>query len=189
MPIGYLNIRGRDIEKTAVYLDGKILCERGPCRKAVPEGKHRVVVKRPGFKPMTRELDVEARTEIGLRVTMARRPGRSDAIIAYVFSAAFLGGGIYLGLKSSSIKDDISADIEAGNPPPDSADPRFRNGKIYAIAADSAFALGAVTLLTGVYYTFRDKGPKSSALTEVRTLAVQPSIGPDYAGLGLEVRW
>ena len=49
--------------------------------------------------------------------------------------------------------------------------------------------IAGITALTAVYYTFRDKGAPSTALIDVRALALQPQIGPGYAGLGMEVQW
>ena len=43
-PVGYLNLRGAGIEHSEILVDGKILCERGPCRKPVKEGTHTVTV-------------------------------------------------------------------------------------------------------------------------------------------------
>jgi tetratricopeptide (TPR) repeat protein len=188
-PVGYLNIQGTGVENTTIYLDGKVLCERGPCRKAVQEGTHTLQIKRKGYKTYARKLEVQAKTQVILRPAMAKRPGRGDAVWAYIFTAAFLGGGIYAGLQANGIEDDLRQEIEAGSPPPDSNDPRYLRGKIFAISADAAYALAGVSLLTAVYYTFRDKGRSSTATTDVRAVAVEPSFAPGYAGVGMEVRW
>ena len=68
-----------------------------------------------------------------------------------------------------------------------SNDDRFMKGKIYAIAADATFVIAGITAITAVYYTFRDKGPPSSGLIDVRSFALSPQIGPGYAGLGMGV--
>lgn len=188
-PVGYLNIRGRDLEYAVIHLDGQVLCERGPCRKAVKEGKHELVVQRPGYKPFRRTIEMQPRTEMILRVTLVERPGRGDAVWAYVFTAAFAGGGIYLGLESRSLRDELRREIELGMPPPDSEDPRFLRGKLLAAGADVGYALAGISLITAVYYTFRDKGPPSTGTADVKTMAVQPQVTPGYAGLGMEVRW
>ena len=188
-PVGYLNLRGQGIEDATIYVDGKILCERGPCRKGVREGAHTVVVRRPGHKAYSRAFNVTPRTETSVKVGFAPKPSRTDAIIAYSLTGIFLGGGIYAGLKSSSIRDGLDKDIAAGNPPVDDDDPRFTRGKIYAIAADSMLALSVITGLTAVYYTFREKGPPSTAIIDVNALSVLPQVGPSYAGLGMEVSW
>jgi tetratricopeptide (TPR) repeat protein len=201
-PVGYLNLRGAGIEDSTIYVDGQILCERGPCRKGVREGTHTVTVSRPGYKSYSRTFEVQARTETSIKVALARKPSRTDAIVGYAMTGLFLGGGIYLGLQANGLRDELDKEIMEGNPPPTPDDPRFTRGKIFAIAADGAFAIGAVAGLISLYYTFREKGPPSTAIIDVNALAsrqrerdskleakVMPVIGPDTAGLGLEVRW
>lgn len=188
-PVGYLNLRGTGIDKSEILVDGKVLCERGPCRKPVKEGTHTVTVRRPGHKPYTARVDVQARTEISIRAQLARRPGRGDAIAAYVASGLFAGAGIYLGLQAKGLESDIKDDIEAGNPPPDDDDPRLQKGKIFAISADAAFAVSGLVALTAIYYTFREKGAPSTGQIDVRAIALEPQIGPGYAGLGMAVNW
>jgi PEGA domain len=188
-PVGKLNILGLGIEDATITVDGKVLCERGPCLKGVPQGEHTVLVSRPGYKPYSHRVTVQAKTETSVKVGLAPEPSRSDAVVAYVLSAAFLGGGIYCGTQAQSIHDELKKGIDAGNPPIDSNDPRFTKGKVFAIAADSLFALGTITALTGLYYTFREKGQPSTGLIDVRALALKPEIGSTYAGLGMEVTW
>jgi hypothetical protein len=202
-PVGYLDVRGRDVEKVKIYVDGKVLCERGPCREPVPQGPHSIQVKRSGYKTYSTDVDMQGKTQVTLRATLAEEPGRTDAIVMYVVSAAFLGGGIWAGLKAKNIEDEIQSDIDAGAPPPDEDDGRFTRGKIYAISADAALAVGGVTFLMAVYYTFRDKGADSTGIIEIERLktgerkrvpttprvAVEPQIAPGFAGMGMEVRW
>lgn len=184
-PVGYLNLRGAGIEKSEILVDGKTLCERGPCRKPVKEGTHTVTVRRSGYKPYTTRVEVQARTEISVRASLAKRPGRGDAIAAYVASAIFAGGGIYLGSQARKLEKDIQADIDAGNPPPDPSDPRLTKGKIFAISADAAFAVSGIVALTAIYYTFRDKGAPSTGTVDIRAIALEPVVGSNYAGLSL----
>src|SRR5690242_21042871 len=91
--------------------------------------------RRPGYKPYILRLEIQAKTETSLKIDLAPQPGRADAVVTYVLSAGFLGGGIYLGLQSNQLHDDLQKQIAAGNPPPDQNDPRFQRGKIYSIAA------------------------------------------------------
>jgi tetratricopeptide (TPR) repeat protein len=188
-PVGYLNLRGTGIDRAEILVDGKVLCQRGPCRKPVREGTHTVTVRRPGYKPYTTRIDVQARTEITVTPRLARKPGRRDAVTAYVASGLFAGGGIYLGLRTRALEDELQREIAAGMPPPDRADPRFLRGKIFAISADAAFAVSGVVALTAVYYTFRDKGPPSTGTVDVRALSLQPQVGPGYAGFGVGGSW
>ncbi|HEY4179853.1 MAG TPA: PEGA domain-containing protein [Kofleriaceae bacterium] len=187
-PVGRLNISGPGIEDAQIVLDGKILCERGVCVKNVPMGDHRLLVSREGYKPYVKTITIQSKTEMKVKVVLQREASRSDAVIAYVFTGVFAGGGIYLGTKSNSIKDDLKADIKKGTPvaPNDS---RFDHGKYYAWGADAAFAISAITLGTALYYTFREKGDPSTALIEVNSIALTPQIGSQYAGMGAEVHF
>ncbi len=188
-PVGYLYVRGFGIEASRIYVDGKVACERGPCRVPVREGKHRVTVGRGGYKSYRTTIDVQAKTEISLRAALAKKPGRGDAVVAYLFAAGFAGGGIWLGREANKLHDQLAAEIEAGDPPPDSADPRFKRGKYFAMGADAAYGVAGIIGLAAIYYTFRDKGASSTAVIDVRSLALIPDLGPDHAGLAMEMSW
>jgi len=188
-PVGKLDVVGLGIEDSSIYADGQVLCERGPCLKALPQGEHTITVKRPGFKPYSRRITIQAKTSTEMKVGLAPNPSRSDAVIAYILAAGFGGGAIFLGLQANHLHDDLNSAITKGSPPPDNNDPRFTRGKIFAIAADASFALAGITALTAIYYTFRDKGLPSTALIDVKALALEPQVGPGYAGLGMEVHW
>ncbi|HEY5926118.1 MAG TPA: PEGA domain-containing protein [Kofleriaceae bacterium] len=188
-PVGKLVVSGMGIEESEVLIDGKVVCPQGPCLRSVPEGSHEITVRRSGYKTYSRKIVITPKTETTIRVQAAPKPGRTDAVVAYVLTAAFAGGGIYLGTQAKGLKTDLQSEIDAGSPPVDNNDPRFLRGKIYAIAADGCFAIAGVTLLTALYYTFRDKGPASRASIDVHAIAVQPQIGPTYAGLGMEARF
>jgi tetratricopeptide (TPR) repeat protein len=188
-PVGKLNITGLGIEDATILVDGKLLCERGPCLKSLQQGEHTITVTRPDFKPYSKHITIQPKTETQVRITLAPTPSRSDAIITYALAAGFGTIGIVAGLQANGIRDDLKKGIAAGNPPPDSNDPRFLRGKLWAIGADAAFAVAGITALTAVYYTFRDKGAPSTGLIDVRALALRPEIGPGYAGLGMGVRF
>lgn len=188
-PVGKLNITGLGIEDATISVDGKVLCERGPCLKSLQQGDHTVTVTREGFKTYSRRITIQAKTETQVRITLSPTPSRSDAIVAYILAGGFTAGGVVLGLQANSYRDDLKKEIAAGHPPPDSNDPRFTKGKIFAIAADATFVVAGITALTAVYYTFREKGAPSTGLIDVRALALRPEIGPGYAGIGMGVSW
>ncbi|MGH9884806.1 MAG: PEGA domain-containing protein, partial [bacterium] len=131
-PVGKLNVTGPGIEDATILVDGKQLCERGPCLKGIPQGDHTLTVTRQGFKSYSKRIVIQAKTETQVRVTLAPTPGRGDAIVAGVIAAGFGGGGIFLGLQANKIRDDLKKEIDAGVKPPDSNDPRFTRGKIFA---------------------------------------------------------
>ena len=188
-PVGYFSISGAGIESSTVYIDGKVLCKRGPCRKPVAVGSHRITVKRSGYKSYSRRVEIQAKTELAMKVELAKNPGRADALWAAVFSAAFAGGGVALSLQSQKLHDELSEEVAMGMPPPDANDPRFRRGKYFAIGADAAYGLAGITFLTAIYYTFRSKGKPSKGALDTRALSLEPQLGPGYAGLGMEVSW
>jgi len=188
-PTGKINIIGIGIEDSKIYVDGQLACERGPCLRSVPEGEHTVRVERPGMKSFSRRLSVQGKTETTIKVSLAPRPGRGDAVVAYVLAAGFAGGGAFLGYQANKYRDDLRKEIDAGSPPVDNRDERFTKGKIFAVAADVTFGVAGITALTALYYTFRSKGPPSTGLMDIRAIALQPQIGPSYAGLGMGVSW
>ena len=187
-PVGKIAVTGYGIEDSQISLDGKLLCERGPCLRSVPQGEHVVLVTREGFKAYQRAITIEAKAEMQLKVTLVPNPSRSDAVVAYVVTALFGGAGIYLGLQASTLHDDLAKELASAHPPP-SNDSRFMRGKIFAIAADASFAISVATLVTAVIYTFRDKGPPSTALIDAKSVTLVPEANTNYAGLGLEVHW
>jgi hypothetical protein len=186
-PVGKLSITGPEIEHATIRVDGQLLCERGPCLKGIAQGDHTVTITRPNFKPYSRRISIQAKTETQIRVTLSPTPSRVDAIAAYAIAGVFGGAGVYLGLQANKNRDDLRSEIAAGTTPPDTNDPRFTRGKIFAIAADATFVVAGVTALTAVYYTFRDKGAASAGVIDVRALALRPEVGPGYAGLGMGV--
>jgi hypothetical protein len=188
-PVGKLNITGLGIEEATIVVDGKVLCERGPCLKSVQQGDHTVTVTRPNFKTYSQRITIQAKTETQIRIGLQPTPGRGDAIVAGVLALGFGGGGVFLGLQANQLRDDLKKEIAAGTTPPDSNDPRFLKGKIFAIAADATFAIAGITALTAIYYAFREKGAPSTGLIDVRALALTPEVGPGYAGLGMGVSW
>jgi hypothetical protein len=188
-PTGKLNVIGFGIEDSTIYIDGKVACERGPCLKSLQEGEHTLTVVRPGMKPYSRRVRIQAKTETNVKVTLAPKPSRSDAVIAYILSAGFAGGGAFLGLQANKFRDELRREIDTGDPPPDSRDPRYTKGKAFAIAADVTFGIAGITMLTAIYYTFRDKGAPSTGLIDVRAIAIQPVIGSEYAGMGMGWRF
>lgn len=188
-PVGKLNVVGLGIEDSKIYIDGKVACERGPCLKALQQGEHTVRVERSGMKSFSRRVNIQAKTETTVKVALAPKPGRGDAVVAYILAAGFGGGGVFLGLQANKYRDELRKEIDAGNPPVDSRDGRFLKGKIFAIAADATYVIAGIAGLTAIYYTFRDKGAPSTGLIDVRALALQPQIGPGYAGLGMGVSW
>jgi hypothetical protein len=189
-PVGKLDIIGVGMDESIVIIDGKIQCEHlGSCHKKLSEGEHQITITRPDYKPLTKKVIIEPHGETTVKPMLAKEPGRGDAVAAYIVTALFLGGGIYCGIQSKNIHDELNKAIMAGDPPVDNNDPRFLKGKIYAISADAGFGIALISGISALYYTFRENGPPSQAQIDTRAIAVTPAISPQYAGLDMQVRW
>ena len=173
-PVGYLEVRGAGLERARLSVDGQVLCERGPCRKPVKEGVHTVVVSRSGYKPYKVRLDVAARTQISIRPDLVKKPSRADAVVAYLFAGLFAGGatGAYLYQDGLTVDDSL-----------------YEDRKFVRYGAYAGWGLAGVIGLSAIYYTFRDKGPPSTGMVDVRAVALEPTVGRDYAGLELGGRF
>ncbi len=187
--VGYVNVRGKGVEKYKIVVDGDVLCKRGPCLKPLAPGKHRVSIRRSGYRNYNTKIEVQSKTEVTVRAKLAPKPSRTDAYVSFFFAAAFAGGGYYLGGKSQDIEDELAADIAAGNPPPDSNDPRLgwglKSGKTYATAANVSYALGGASFVLATYYLFRDKGKPSTGSSDIRAISFEPQVSPNYSGVGI----
>ena len=188
-PVGKLDVSGTGIEDSTIFVDGKVLCARGPCIRTLTEGDHVLTIKRPDYKPYSKSITITAKTETTVRVALKPRPGHGDAITSYVVAALFLGGAIFCGEEEQSIHKTLTNAIAAGNPPPDTNDPRLLRGQLYAGGADIGFLLGGISAIFGIVYTFHEGGAPSTATFDVRALALRPEVGPHFAGLGMEASW
>jgi hypothetical protein len=179
--VGYLNVRGKGVEQYKIYVDG-------PCLKPLAAGKHKVSIRRGGYRSYNSKIDVQSKTEVTMRAELAPSPSRSDAIISYILAGAFAGGGYYLGGKAQDIKDELDAE-SASTTPPDNNDPRLgwglKSGKAYTVASGALYGIGATTFVLAVYYTFRDKGRPSTGSSDIRAISFEPTITPTSTGFGL----
>jgi hypothetical protein len=192
-------VSGTSIEGAIVKLDGKVACQPAPCRFQTPDGEHTVTVEKPGLKTLTKRMTIIRATESELSVKLMPDEGHSDVIWKYSFAAAFIAGGIVLGLQANSVHDDIQSDINKGMPPIGPDDSRFLKGKIFSYAADGCFLIGGVTAIVATISLLSEKGPPSVGASESRELGsmssgltlplVMPTVGPGYAGATMEVRW
>jgi hypothetical protein len=185
---GWLSVVGVTAPGAEVKLDGKLVC-KAPCTHLeVAPGQHVLVVERKGRKPLRTKVDVERVVVTTATVQLQPKPSRVSAYVSYGFAAGFLASGIALGFVSKQQQDDLKSDIDAGKLI-NTRDARFQRGRIYSYIANAMFGLTGVCAIFGVYYTFADRGPKSSIQTAVRRIGLLPEFGPSYAGLRGEVRF
>ncbi|MBK9035457.1 MAG: PEGA domain-containing protein [Myxococcales bacterium] len=169
-PVGYLNIRGANLDRAKVKVDGAVVCERGPCRTPVREGKRTIVVSRSGFKPYRARLELQAKTELTVTPNLVKRPGRTDAVVAYIFTAILAGGATGAYIYANGLKVDDSL---------------YDKRDYVKYGAYGGWGLAGVVGLSAIYYTFRDKGPPSTGTVDVKALALTPTVGSDFAGLSV----
>ncbi len=124
--------------------------------------------------------------EVHLAARMSPAPSRVSAYVAFVFSAAMLGAGLYFGLQSRQEQQDIEAVRRTGGSYA-SNDPPIAAGRTHAIAADALFGLGGITTLLGAYYALRNPGPDTTVERSARNFAVTPVVGP--GGIGVTGRF
>jgi hypothetical protein len=90
---------------------------------------------------------------------MVVTPPRGAAWTQAIISGVLLGGGIYLGLESNRLYDDLKSDRNAGILVRD--DSRGTKGKVYSIGADIAFLGSAVLGGFATYNFVKDPLPPS----------------------------
>jgi hypothetical protein len=122
-------------------------------------GSHRVSVVSPGRKPVSGSVIVPRGQVQLVHAAMVVKPPRGAAWTQAVISGVLLGGGVYFGLESNRLYDELKADRNAGVLVRD--DSRGSRGKVYSIGADIAF-LGATALGGLAAYSFlKDPLPPS----------------------------
>ena len=188
-PVGYVNVSGDGIDASTTLIDGNVACQLGPCRKPLPAGRHTLVVRRAGYKTLQRELQITAKSENAIKVTLAPEPSHRDAILLYAVAGVFGGVAIATGLHSESVYNELQKAIIVDNPHVERNDPRFNRITEYAVVADISYGLAALALGSALYYTFRNDGAPSTSTSDAKTLALTPALAPGYAGIDMQVRW
>ncbi|MGZ3448618.1 MAG: PEGA domain-containing protein [Polyangiales bacterium] len=166
----------------------------------VKSGRHRVKVKADDRKTYTADVDVPRGKMVVLHAELRPAVPRGPAWTTAVASAVFLGGGIYLGIKSNDYRDQLNAAQASGRL--DQEDTRIKKGKYFAIAADSCFAVSGILGLISLYNFVKDPLPPSKGWVEAPrdldvlppapkpvSFKVLPMAGPTVAGLSLLVEF
>ena len=182
---------GLGIEDSTIYIDGKVACERGPCLKALPAGRpHRRASSDPGYKSYRAASTIQAKTETTIKVALAPKPSRGDAVVAYILAARLRRRRrLPRPRRRTSTATSCARRSTPATRRVDSRRPAVpRRARCSRSPPTRRFVIAGISALTAIYYTFRDKGPPSTGLIDVRALALQPQIGPGYAGLGMEVQ-
>jgi hypothetical protein len=191
---------------TEIFLDGQPsgkASENKPLSLKTTAGRHKVRAEASGRKTIETEVEVPPGQAVDIHFGMLKKYPRGAAITTSIVTAAFLGGGIYLGLQSNKEYDSLKRDENIRTTNKD--DKRVLRGKIFAHSADGAFALAAVAGAFSVYEWIRDPLPPSKQTTDAPrefydqrqrapslaarqkpTFAFAPAVTPSTAGFFLQ---
>ncbi len=140
-------------------------------------GSHRVSITAPGRKPVFGSVVVPKGQVQFVHANMVITPPRGAAWTQAILSGVLLGGGVYLGLESNRLYDELSTDRSAGILV--SGDSRKTRGKLFAIGADLALVGSGVLGGLAAYNFVRDPLPPSRLETgKVREFDSSTSSAP-----------
>jgi hypothetical protein len=208
---GFLRIEGNAPE-LKIEIDGKPVgiwrAGEAPFQVKLDGRSHRVVIRADGYKTYEETVNVPRGQILPLRAHMVEKYPRGAAWVQAAAAAVFIGAGVYLGLRSNALHEELEADRRAGVLEED--DSRIKQGRLFAIGADAGFVLGGLLAGFATYNFIRDPMPESGAErgkprefddprktrpTARRTrpsyvarkprFEVSPSLGPNAAGLFL----
>jgi len=168
LPFGTLRIDSNAPE-VSVFVDGRSVgtWKTGPRPLDIPNlsaGSHKLEVRAPDRKPLEATIVIPRGQVLPVNAHMVVLPPRGTAYTQAIISSVLLGGGIYLGLESNRIYDDLKADRRRGVL--ESDDSRVTYGQIYAISADAAFLGAGVLAGLSVYNFLHDPLPPSRLATD-----------------------
>lgn len=132
-----------------------------PLDVKLPSGPHQCSVSSDGRKTYEGILEVPRGQVQPVEVKMIPTYPRGAAWTEAAIGAVFIGAGIYLGVESNHLYDDLEADRNAGVLEED--DSRVTKGRWFAIGANAGFAIGGALGALATYDFIKDPLPESSA--------------------------
>jgi hypothetical protein len=173
-----------DVSPITVTLDGKAAGSWSEGQPALDvqaiAGSHTLVVSAEGRKDFEGQITVPQGQVIPVHVTMIPKFPRGTAWTQAILAGVCLGGGIYFGLESERLKEEVDRDRQRGVL--DADDGRLSTGYWFAIGADVGFGAGAVLGALSTWNFVRDPLPESShkesALLEFDDPLAQPPATP-----------
>ncbi len=161
---GFLRIDGSDSPEVQISLDdepqGRWLKGAPGLKVKASAGRHRLTVEADGRKTFEGTVEVPRGQVLPISVRMIPKYPRGAAWGQAAISAALFGGGIYLGLESERLKDELQSDAARGTL--DGEDMRISKGRWFAAGADAAFVGGTILAALSTWNFIRDPLPESS---------------------------
>jgi len=163
----------KSTEGGKLFVDGAQVCVL-PCDRQLKPGNHVLQVQKEDMENYDGKLTVERADLTTMDLSYSPKPGRGKAWAEAVVSAGLFTGGIILGVKGNSIKDQINKDVKDPSKLINSRDDRKSTGKLYYIGADICFGLGVVTAALATW-GFLESGPPSTATFKTTNTAAPTS--------------
>jgi hypothetical protein len=163
LDVGKLRI-GSNVNGTQVTVDGKPVGEcldgKPPLEITdLPAGKHFLRITAKGRKTLETEIEIPKGQVLPVTAHLVVVPPRGAAWTQAILGGVLLGGGIYLGLESNRLYDELASARK--NHTLASDDPRVLRGKLFAIGADLSFVGSAVLGGLSTYNFIEDPLPPS----------------------------
>lgn len=160
---GFIRLQA-DVDDVAVSLDGKPVgrWKRGDPPLDIPAsaGPHALVVTAEDRKDFEGQVTVPKGQVLPIDVKMIPTYPRGTAWTQAVLAGVCIGTGIYLGLESERLKEDLDRDRQRGVL--DTDDSRISKGFWFAVGADVGFGAGAVLGALSTWNFIKDPLPESS---------------------------
>jgi hypothetical protein len=180
---GVLKAGNKANEGGKLLVDGAPVCTL-PCDQQVKPGEHVLRVQKEGMENYDGKLSVNRADVTTMDLTYSPKPSRVKAWTDAVFSAAFIAGGVVLGVKGNQVKDDINKDVGNLSKLQTTSDSRTTKGKYYYIGADVCFGLGVVLAGLSVW-NFLESGPPSTATFKTTNVATPTGNKLGFAPMGV----
>lgn len=195
--VGLVRVEITGADEAEVVLDGEKAASWALGQKvelSVPAGTHKLKVKADDRKTWSGNVDVPKGKMVVVHTELKPSVPRGTAWTTAVFSAVFLGGGVYLGLQANKLRDELSAAQSSYTL--DQEDPRIKRGKYFAIGANASYGLGGLLALISLYNFVKDPLPPSKGWQEAprnldvldaapKPVSLVPVLTPSFAGLSL----
>jgi hypothetical protein len=129
-----------------------------------PSGQHKLTVVSEGRKTFEGMVTVPRGQVLPVHVKMIPKYPRGAAWTQAVLGAAFIGAGVYFGVESNRIYDQLEQDRQQGRL--EQNDSRATKGLWYSVGANVGFAAGGVLGVLSTYNFIKDPLPPSSIRTD-----------------------
>jgi len=131
-----------------------------PLEVKVDSGKHRLTVTADGRKTFDGDIDVPRGQVLPVRAKMIPKYPRGAAWTQAIIGAVFIGAGVYFGVESNRLSDELEEDRRKGVL--EQEDERATRGRWFAVSANAGFAIGGVLGVLATYNFIKDPLPESS---------------------------